>query len=280
MKINSSVLTIIHRLILWLMVLVVGIPLLWGLSLAFRSNEEIAGMTGLNFHSFVPRNPTMMNFQNFFSQTRFFRVLGITLFVCVSVTFLSVLFNTMGGFAFARLRFPGKEILFSIILATMILPLEILIIPLYGQVRSMGLVNRLAGLIVPFLANGFGIFLMRQFIMGIPLELEEAAIIDGCGRWRLFLRIILPLSRTSMITLVTIQFLAQWDSFIVPVTFISDMDKRVLQVVLADLHSGVYFNDYGILYAGIAVSSIPIITFFIAIQKQYIEGIASTGIKG
>lgn len=266
--------------ILTLIFLIVFVPLFWGFFLSFRSNEEIARMTGLNLNTFIPKRFTLINYHNFFTKIRFFRVMYITIFVSISVTFSSLLINAMAGYAFSRLSFPGKSLLFSLVLATLILPLELLIIPLYGQIRSFGMIDKLSSLIIPFMANGFGIFLMRQFISGIPKELEEAAYIDGCSRWRIFFQIVLPLCRTALITLGIIIFLGQWDSFLIPVTFISSTDKMVLQMVLADLHYGVYFNDYGILYAGIVVSSIPIIILFFSIQKHFMTGISSTGIKG
>jgi multiple sugar transport system permease protein len=254
--------------------------MIWGFFLSFRSNTEIASMRGLGIHSIIPEDFTLINYRNFFSQTDFPRVLGITLYVCSTVTLLSLLINTMAAYAFARLRFPGRDILCTLILATLILPIELLIIPIYGQILKLGMVNRLSSLIIPFMASGFGIFFMRQFIKGIPMELEEAAYMDGCSRFVIFFRIILPLCRTSLVTLAVIVFLQQWDSLLVPVTFISDKSLRVLQVVLTDLHSGVYFSDYGILYAGIVVASLPIIILFALIQKYYMEGIASSGIKG
>lgn len=267
-------------LVLTLLLALVLVPMIWGFFLSFRSNTEIAAMRGLGIHSVIPEDFTLINYRNFFSRTDFPRVLGITLYVCSAVTLLSLLTNTMAAYAFARLRFPGRDILFTLILATLILPIELLIIPLYGQILKLGMVNSLSSLIIPFTASGFGIFFMRQFIKGIPMELEEAAYMDGCGRFVIFFRIILPLCRTSLVTLGVIVFLQQWDSLLVPVTFISDKSLRVLQVVLTDLHSGVYFNDYGILYAGIAVASAPIILLFSLVQKYYMEGIASSGIKG
>ncbi|MBF9016553.1 MULTISPECIES: carbohydrate ABC transporter permease [unclassified Oceanispirochaeta] len=266
--------------ILALLMLSVLLPMIWGFFLSFRSNEEIAGMSGLDIHSIIPEVFTFINYFNFFDQTNFPRVLVITLYVCSTVTVISLLINTMAAYAFAKLSFPGKDLIFSIILATLILPIELLIIPLYGQILKFGMVNKLSSLIIPFVASGFGIFYMRQFIKGIPVELEEAAYMDGCSRFVIFFRIVLPLCRTALVTLGVIIFLQQWDSFLVPVTFISSKEKRVLQVILTDLHSGVYFNDYGILYAGIVIASVPILLLFAFIQKYYMEGIASSGIKG
>jgi ABC-type glycerol-3-phosphate transport system permease component len=176
--------------------------------------------------------------------------------------------------------FFGKKVLFAIIVATMILPIEILIVPLYRIIRDFGLMDSVAALIIPFAASGFGIFFMRQFFSGIPKELDEAAVIDGCGKFGIFFRVLLPLARAPLITLGIIVFLAQWDSFLVPVTFISSPDKTVLQVAIFDLYNHIYFNDTGILFAGIFIAAVPVIILFLSVQKYYTSGIASSGIKG
>ena len=162
----------------------------------------------------------------------------------------------------------------------MILPIEILIVPLYRVVKDVGMMNSLASLIVPFAASGFGIFFMRQFFSGIPRELDEAAVIDGCGRTRYFFRILLPLARTPLVTLGLIVFLQQWDSFLVPVTFISRTENMVLQVAINNLYAHIYVNDVALLSAGMVIAAVPVIVVFLFTQRYYIAGITTTGIKG
>jgi ABC-type glycerol-3-phosphate transport system permease component len=265
---------------LGILALTVVVPIVWGFSLAFRSNEEIARIGGLSLHTFIPVRATLDNFTRFFASVSFARVLGVTVFVCLSVTVLSLLINSLAAFAFARMRFPGRTVLFAVVVATMILPIEILIVPLYRVVKDVGLMNSLGSLIIPFAASGFGIFFMRQFFAGVPRELDEAALIDGCGRTRFFLRILLPLARTPLVTLGLIVFLQQWDSFLVPVTFISRTENMVLQVAINNLYAHIYVNDVALLGAGMVIGAVPVIAVFLFTQRYYIAGITTTGIKG
>ncbi|HYW84362.1 MAG TPA: carbohydrate ABC transporter permease, partial [Spirochaetia bacterium] len=220
------------------------------------------------------------NFNRFFEAVNIVRLMGVTLFVCLAVTAASLVINSLAAFAFARMSFRGKTVIFAVIIATMILPIEILIVPLYRVVKDIGLMNSLASLILPFAASGFGIFFMRQFFEGIPRELDEAAVIDGCGRVRFFLRILTPLARTPLVTLGLIVFLQQWDSFLVPVTFISSTEKMVLQVAINNLYAHIYVNDTALLFAGMVVAAVPVILIFLFTQRYYIAGITTTGIKG
>jgi len=265
---------------LGLLTVTVAVPIIWGLSLSFRSNEEIVKIGGLSLHTFVPRAPTLDNFNRFFEAVNIVRLMGVTLFVCLAVTAASLVINSLAAFAFARMSFRGKTVIFAVIIATMILPIEILIVPLYRVVKDIGLMNSLASLILPFAASGFGIFFMRQFFEGIPRELDEAAVIDGCGRVRFFLRILMPLARTPLVTLGLIVFLQQWDSFLVPVTFISSTEKMVLQVAINNLYAHIYVNDTALLFAGMVVAAVPVILIFLFTQRYYIAGITTTGIKG
>jgi ABC-type glycerol-3-phosphate transport system permease component len=268
------------RIAVALLLLCVAIPVLWGLSIAFRSNEEIVKIGGLSLHTFVPARFTLGNFGRLFQAVDMLRVLALTLFVCACVTVLSLFVNSLAAYAFSRMEFPGKGVAFALIIATMILPIEILIVPLYKVVRGLGLMNTIPSLILPFAATGFGIFFMRQFFSGVPRDLDEAAVIDGCGRAGIFFRILLPLARTPLVTLGIIVFLQQWDSFLVPVTFISKKENMLLQVAINNLYAHIYFNDTALLFAGMVVGALPVIVLFIFTQRYYIAGISSSGIKG
>ncbi|MCT4543404.1 MAG: carbohydrate ABC transporter permease [Vallitalea sp.] len=268
------------HIILILFVIITIIPMAWGVGNAFRSNEELAAMSGLSINTFIPKCFTMNNFTTMFSALNFTKVFMNTLFIALTVTAGNIIFNAMAGYAFARLNFPGKNIIFIILLATLMVPLEVLIIPLYSTLRDLHMMNSYSALIIPFMANAFGIFYFRQFISNIPKELDEAAIIDGCNQFGIFRRIIFPLLKSAMVTLGIIVFLQQWDSFIVPVTVIHSKSKMVLQVALQDLQFGLYSNDYGVMFAGIVVSALPVIIVFLFLQKYYVEGISSSGLKG
>jgi multiple sugar transport system permease protein len=270
----------LRNLALCCIAITVAVPVLWGLSLAFRDNEEIVKLTGLSLRTFIPGDFTVGNFSRLFSAVDMVRVIALTLFVCLTVTAASLFVNSLAAYAFARMDFPFKRALFGLVLATMILPIEILIVPLYGVVKALGLMNSLFSLILPFAATGFGIFFLRQFLMGIPKELDEAAVIDGCGRWGVFFRVLLPIARTPLVTLGLIVFLQQWDSFLVPVTFISKTENMMLQVAITNLFAHIYFSDTALLFAGMVVGALPVILIFISLQKYYIAGISSSGIKG
>jgi ABC-type glycerol-3-phosphate transport system permease component len=277
-KIKSKSLVYI---ILILASITVLIPFLWGIANAFRSNEEIASLSGLSIHSFIPEHFTLGNFGRMFSAMDFTNILKNTAIICVLVTMGCLFINSMASYAFAKLRFPGKNLLFLLLLTTLILPIEVLIIPLYTTLKDLHMLdNMMTSLVVPFLANAFGIFFMRQFISSLPKELDESAAIDGCNNFGIFFKIVLPLTKPALITLGLIVFLQQWDSFIVPVTVINSDKQMVLQVALNYLQFGLYSDDWGVVFAGIVVSAIPIIVIFVFLQKYYVEGISSTGIKG
>lgn len=267
-------------IILTIFVIIVIIPMAWGVGNAFRSNEELASISGFNIHTFIPKKFTLRHFVTMFRNMNFARVMINTVIISLTVTFGNLLINAMAGYAFARLKFPGKNIIFLIFLATLMVPIEVLIIPLYGTIKNFGMMDNFSALIIPFLANAFGIFYMRQFITNIPKELDEAAIIDGCNLFGVFTRVILPLLKSAMVTLGIIVFLQQWDSFIVPVTVMYSREKMVLQVALQDLQFGLYSNDYGVMFAGIVVAALPVIVVFLFLQKYYVEGISSSGLKG
>lgn len=267
-------------IILIIFVVITLVPMLWGIGNAFRSNEELAALSGLSIYTFIPKNFTLLNFKHMFESMNFARVMANTVFVATTVTVGNLIFSSMAGYSFARLEFPGKNIIFIVFLATMMVPIEVLIIPLYGTIRSLHMMDSYQALIIPFLANAFGIFYMRQFISNIPRELDEAAIIDGCGHFGIFFRVIMPLLKPAMVTLGIIVFLQQWDSFIVPVTIMHSKEKLMLQVALQDLQFGLFSNDFGLMFAGIVVAAVPVIVVFSFLQRYYVAGISATGLKG
>lgn len=271
---------IITLVILVFFALTVIVPFIWVFSNAFRYNSEIGQFSGLNIYTFLPKKLTVDNFRRMFSGLNFLKIMGNTIFVALAVTFSSLFFNSMAAFSFARINFKGKKVIFIIMLATLIVPMEVLIVPLYMTVKDMRLINSLSSLIIPFMASSFGIFFMRQFFLDVPKELEEAAVIDGCSKFKIFFRIFLPLAKTPLITLGLLTFLQQWDSFIVPVTLINDESKMVLQVALTYLSMGIYSTDYGILFAGVVLALVPVLVVFLFLQKYIVENISATGIKG
>ncbi len=259
--------------------LTVLIPLLWVLGNSFRITTEIGQYTDLNLKLFIPDTVTLDNYKILFTDYPFARYILNTVFIAVTVTAVSLLLNSMAAFSFARIDFYGKKVIFPILLVTLIVPGEVMLLPSYLLIKNLGLMDNYLALILPALGGAFGIFYLRQCFLGVPKELEEAAAIDGCGRFGIFFKIYLPLVRPHLITLGLMTFMGQWDGFIWPLTVLTTPEKYLLQVGLNYL-TGEHFSDWGAIFAGAMLCTLPIIIIFICLQKYYIEGIASSGIKG
>jgi len=186
---------------------------------------------------------------------------------------------SLAGYGFARLRFVGRGVAFIAVLATVMIPIQLLMIPTYLMFARIGIVDTLAAAFVPWLASAFGIFLMRQFFLGLPVELEEAALIDGCGRWRTFRSIVLPLAKPALTTLAIITLLWSWNDLLWPLVAISDDTKFTLQVGLANFQ-GMRRTEWSQLMAGNVLATMPLIIAFLVAQKKFIATMTFTGIKG
>ncbi len=253
-------------------------PLAWVVGNSLRDNTAIGMNTEFNLAFFVPQEPTVENFQRLFTVYSFGTYILNTLFVAVTATGTAVFINSMAAYGFARLRFPGRDIIFAVLLITLIVPGEVVLLPQYVLVRRLGWVDSYLALIVPFAATTFGVFFMRQFFLDLPRELEESAIIDGAGHFRIFLRIFLPLSVPSLVTLGIMGMIGQWESFIWPLTVLTDKRKYVIQIGINYLF-GQHFDEWGSIFAGAVVSFLPIAVLFAFLQKYYIQGIVASGLK-
>ena len=276
---KSIILRLAMYVFLTVITLFVIVPFIWVIGNAFRPNAEIGMFTDLSWYTFIPREFTIGNFDRMFEQLNMIHIIINTLIVAFSVTAGSLVINSLTGYSFARINFKGKGFIFIIFISMLMLPIEILIISLYLTIVDLKLSDTYISLILPFLASPFGIFFMRQFFSNVPKELDEAAILDGCGHFKIFSRIYMPLAKTPLLTLGLLVFLQQWDSFIVPVTFINDENKMLLQVALTRLSMGLYMTDYGVLYAGVTLSIVPILIIYLIFQKHIVENIATTGLK-
>jgi multiple sugar transport system permease protein len=202
-----------------------------------------------------------------------------SLFVAVIGTSLVVAVDTLAAYALSRMHFPGRDVLFGLVVASLIVPPEILLIPNYVTVWRFDWLNSLTALIVPPLAGGFGVFLLRQFFLGIPSELEDAAKIDGCGRLRILWNIVVPVSGGAIATLAIFTFLFFWNEFTWPYIVINNAEAMTLPIALIQF-KGDYFSEYGQLMAGAAVSAVPTIVIFLLAQRMIIRSITMTGLKG
>jgi multiple sugar transport system permease protein len=247
-------------------------PLFYMVSMSLKQTNEVFGT------NLVPHHPTLGNFVYVFTQVDFVRYLLNTFFVSVVVTVIALIFHSMAGYALARLRFPGRDAIFLAMFATFLISQPVIIVPLFILARTLHLLDSYAGLIVPSIFNAFGIFLLRQFYLGVPRELEEAALIDGAGYFRIWRSIILPLSRPIMSALAILFFLANWNSFLWPLTIISDQDLWMVQVAIANFHQQ-YNGSWNYIMAASTVVALPTIVMFVIFQKRIVESIKTSGVK-
>ncbi len=251
------------------------IPFMWMVFSAFKPLDEIFMRPPM----MLPNNWTVEGFRTAWEGAPFATAYVNSFLVASLVTIITLLTCAMAAYAFARIRFPGNNVLFGIFLATMMVPFQLTIIPLYIILGQLQWIDTLLALIVPAgLFNAFGVFLMRQYVRGIPLELEEAAAIDGAGRIRTFTTIILPLLKTPMTALGIFVFLGQWNDFFRPLIFLNSEEKFTIPLVV-NYFKGAYASDWTSLMAATTMAALPMLIVFIIAQKQIVEGIALSGSK-
>lgn len=247
-------------------------PLLWMVSSAFKGAAEVNGS------ALIPTAPTLDNFVYVFTQVPFLSYMFNSFFVAVVVTLVALLFHSMSAYALAWLKFPGREMVFLIIFSTFLVSLPIILVPLFILVKFLGWLNSYAGLIVPAIFNAFGIFLLRQFYLSIPKELGEAAILDGCGHWGVFWHLILPLSKPIMASLAVFFFLANWNSFLWPLTITTDQSLWMVQIGISSFQTQ-YSASWNYVMAASTVAALPTLILFFIFQRQLVQSIKSTGFK-
>jgi len=238
------------------------------------SMQETLSLTG-------QENPhyTLINYGKLFTQTRFPLWLINSIVFASGVTLIKIVFDTFAGYAFARFVFPASRLLFSIILGTMMMPFAVAMFPVFLIVSKLGMVNTYWGLILPMLSNPFGIFLMRQFIVSIPRELDESARIDGCSDLGILFKVIMPLSKPGQAVLAIIMFMWQWTNLIWPLIVTNTEKMFTLTVGLAGIPSQ-HTVDWGLLTAGSLLSVVPIVIAFLLYQKGFIQGLTMGAVKG
>lgn len=206
------------------------------------------------------------------------RALLNSLILSTLVTVVAMVIHALAGYALARFEFPGKRQIFVVILGSLMIPMTTMLVPLYMIVRYLGMTNSMLGLVLPLLFNAYGIFLFRQFYLGFPKELEEAAELDGCGRFATFVRIVFPLSRPVIVPLTVAFFLGTWNNYLWPLVVNQDKAYETVQVYLANQISG-YNTSWNVVIASAAISVIPVFLLFLVLQRQLRDGITTTGIK-
>lgn len=261
------------HLVLIPLALVMATPLLWMILTSLSTEAET--------RRFPPGLPSGLHFENFsqaWSQEPFGHWLLNSALVSIVCVVSNLLFCSLAGYAFARIRFVGRGVLFVLLLATLMVPFQVVMIPTLLIVKHLGLVDTLPGLIVPNLATAFGIYLLRQFFLSLPLELEEAAVIDGAGRLRILFSILLPLMGPPLATLGVLTFLWSWNDFLWPLVVTSSPEVMTVQLGLASFQGG-HFTNWPVLMAGTLISQLPLFVLFLLGQRYFVSSIATTGIK-
>lgn len=259
-------------LVLGVLALVFVFPFIWMLMTALQSPAEAA--SGVIF----PKVPQWSNFIKAWNSASFTRMFINSVIMATTVTFGQIVTSALAGYAFARLNFIGKKWLFTLLLATMVIPFQMIVIPVFIMLQKIGWIDTYMALITPSLANAFGIFLFRQFFVTVPYEIEEAAFIDGANRWQILWRIMFPLARPAAVTLFLFTFIAEWNDLFKPLIFTQSEELRTVQFGLT-IFQEQFTTNYTLLMAAVILVTIPVLILFLVGQKQFIKGIATTGLK-
>ena len=255
--------------------LMVG-PFLWMVLGSIKPESDFLQ----NPPTLLPTAATTNNYTRLFDQLDFPRFFFNSSVIALAVTIGNLLFCPMLGYALAKLRWRGKRLIMGLVLATLMVPAGITLIPNFILMSNLGLVNTYPGLILPFLAGPFGVFLMRQFMLGVPNELLEAARIDGAHEFRIYWSVVMPIATPVLATLGILTFLGNWNSFLYPLVMAQEPQMYTLPVALATFATGQYQADHGMLMAGSVILVVPVLIVFILFQRWITEGIATTGLKG
>jgi multiple sugar transport system permease protein len=221
---------------------------------------------------------TWANYQEAWRRGNFLLAFANSTLVALAVTAFQIFTSALAGYALARLQFWGRRAVLLIVLATLVLPFQILVVPIFLVLRWGNLINTYGALILPTAANGFGIFLLRQYFQTIPVELEEAAALDGANRLQILWRVILPLARPALVTLFLFTFIGEWNDLFKPLVFTTRPELRTVQLALAEFQEQ-FTNEWALLMAAVVIATVPVVVLFLIGQRQFIRGIAATGIK-
>ena len=262
--------------ILILIAVVMIIPFLWMLSASIKSDREVFQM---NPFVWIPANPKWDNYLKIWTKIPFGRFVGNTVYLTLIVTFLQLLTSSFAAYSFAKLNFRHKNGLFLAYIATIAMPWQVYMVPQFIMMRGFGLNDKLLAMICLQAFSAFGVFLMRQFYMGIPDSLCEAARIDGMSEYGIYAKIMLPLSKPAISTLTIFTFVNTWNDYLGPLIYLKTEQKKTIQPGLK-MFIGQYSSEYGLIMAGSVLSLIPVLIVFLCLQKYFVEGVANTGVKG
>ena len=249
-------------------------PLVWMVAVSLMAPGEATTYPP----PLAPNHPTLDNYRELFARAGMGRYLFNSVLLAAGVTLLSLLLNVAAGYAFAKLRFAGRERIFKLLLGTVVIPGQVAMIPLFLLLKELGLVNSYGGVIVPAMASIFGIFLVRQYAMSIPDDLLEAARIDGAGELRIFWLVVVPLLKPIIVTLAVFTLLGTWNDFMWPLIVLTDQQLYTLPVALASL-SREHVADNELMMAGSVLTTLPVLVVFLALQRYYVQGLLAGSVK-
>jgi multiple sugar transport system permease protein len=248
-------------------------PFLWTIITSITPGASLTQAPAL-----IPTDPSLGAYARLFDDGPFGRVILNSLGLAVATTLVQLITSSTAAYAFSRLPFRGRGVVFAVYLATMMIPLQVLIVPLFVELKTFGLINTYLGALLPTFASAFGIFLLRQAVNQVPRELDEAATLDGAGHFRIFWQVVLPNIRPALATLTVFAFMGSWNSFLWPLVVLRKPELQTLPVALAGLQ-GQYTTEWDIVMAGSVVSVLPMLAIYIFAQKYVIQGVANSGIK-
>lgn len=255
--------------------LAMALPFVWMVLSSVKPEAEVRAIPP----TWLPETFTLENYRELFDRLNFSTYFLNSTIVAVVVTAGNLVFGSMLGYALAKLEFRGKNLVFALVLGTLMVPAMVTFVPLFVLVSNMGLTNTYPGLILPYLVGPLGVFLMRQYFLGLPDELIQAARVDGAGELRIFWSVMLPLTGPALATLGILTFLSSWNNFLWPLVVAQTEDMYTLPIALALYSVGQNATQYGLLLAGAVVVVVPVIVLFLAVQRYFVQGIAMTGIK-
>jgi len=268
---------VVQYAVLVILTLLFVSPMIWMAVTSFKTSADAIASTP----QWVPKHPTTHAFSSILnsSGTPVLRWFFNSVFAAIAQAALVVATSAMAAYALARMEFPGKRVIFAMIVSTLFVPGVILIIPNYVIVSQLKWLDSLPAIIVPGAASAFGVFFLRQFFLSLPKELEEAAVLDGAGPWRIFWRVVIPLSRPALVTLAMLAFLTNWNDFLWPVYVLFSSGTQTLPAGLATLQNANAVR-YDLLMAGAMIAAVPVLVLYCFAQRFVIEGVSRTGLKG
>jgi multiple sugar transport system permease protein len=253
--------------------LIMVFPFIWTLVTSVSPGASLTTTPKL-----IPDNPSLAPYAELFQRVPFGQVILNSVLIAVVSTVFQLVTSAMAAYVFARMPFRGRGAIFVLYLATLMIPFQVLIVPLFVEMKSLGLINTYVGAILPTIASAFGVFLLRQAISTVPYELDQAATLDGAGHFRVFFQIVLPLVRPALATLAVFGFLNTWNSFLWPLIILRDPAMQTLPVALSSLQ-GQFSTQWDVLMAGSVVSIIPMFALYVFAQKYIVQGVAGAGLK-